>query len=244
MLPFRAPMMTKRFAAAGGVLIPYVGGKTNPVIASNTLAETIDLTSGFSGGIDTAPSEDDLVLLFFSIFSTSDRNVSVTSSGWTEIADLYGNDARDSNLGIYYKFMGATPDTSVTLGTIANENFSAVAALQVWRGVDQTTPLDVAIATAVGGNTGRPDPPSITPVTAGSVVSVVGAAAGDSFAALTSSDLDNFIQLISVGGVALAIVAAGSMPWSGGAVDPALFGGGTEAVNASWTAASIALRPA
>jgi hypothetical protein len=74
--------------------------------------------------------------------------------------------------------MGATPDTSITLtgGTLSADDAGAVV-VQVWRGVDPTTPFDVTQTTATGTNSVLCDPPAITPVTPGAVI-VSGGAGG------------------------------------------------------------------
>ena len=62
---------------------------------------------------------------------------------------LYVNGTTDTNLAIYYKKMGASPDTSFQLSIPAMSGHSYAVAVQVFRGVDTVTPLDVATTTDV-----------------------------------------------------------------------------------------------
>lgn len=136
-------------------------------------------------------------------------------------------------------------DTSVTTTAVGNLGAGRCVGVMVFRGVDNTTPMDVAATTAVGGNTGQADPPAITPSTSGAVIVAIGAGVDSTNgAAFTSSDLSNFQSPTATGGTYNGTVGMGSHAWSGsGSFDPAQFGGGYTGTSAAWAAATLALRP-
>lgn len=223
--------------------IQYVGGYVQGFVGG-TGDRTITLTS-LTGGLASAPATDDLVIVYFGTGSTVDRDLVV--SGYTEIAELYSNDTEDTNLVVARKFMGATPDTSFTLtgGTLSTSDAGAVA-VQVWRGVNQTTPLDVTRTTATGVNSILCNPPAITPVTAGAIIVAGGAGAHDdaTIRTFSSSDLTSFI---SAGGsdTNSVTIGLGYKVWTSGAFDPAAFTySSADSTAFSWAAVTLALRPA
>ena len=222
--------------------ILYVGGKTWSR-AGATTTTNVSLTD-LTGGIASAPAENDYVVVMQGIGSNADRAVA-TTSGYTELADIYANGTTyDANLGVDAKFMGSTPDTTVTIGSSGSANDAQAAWIMVFRGVDLTTPMDVAVVTATGTGTANPNPGAITPITTGSVGVFSGAQAAATAAALTSSDLTAFASVNQADTNDIA-VGAGYIEWSGsGAMDPAVFGGGSNNSANSWAAVSIALRPA
>jgi len=222
--------------------ILYVGGKTWSR-AGATTTTNVSLTD-LTGGVASAPAENDYVVVMQGIGSNADRAVA-TTSGYTELADIYANGTTyDANLGVDAKFMGSTPDTTVTIGSSGSANDAQAARIMVFRGVDLTTPMDVAVVTATGTGTAKPNPGAITPITTGSVGVFSGAQAAATAAALTSSDLTAFASVNQADTNDIA-VGAGYIEWSGsGAMDPAVFGGGSNNSANSWAAVSIALRPA
>ena len=105
--------------------------------------------------------ENDIVIVAAMIPTLGDIDVAMNTAGYTEVADLFADDTNDTNLGVFYKVMGVTPDTTavVTGGGNASDGNSAVAL--VFRNVDPTTPMDVAATTATGVNSGNANPASI-----------------------------------------------------------------------------------
>lgn len=227
-------------AATSG--IRYVGGYVQGFVGT-TSNVTISLTS-LTGGLASAPAAGDLVIVYFGTCSIVDRDLVV--GGYIEVADLYVNDGVDTNLAAAYKFMGGTPDTSFTLtGGTRSSTDAGTVAVQVWRGVNATTPLDVAATTATGLNTVLCNPPAITPVTSGAVI-VAGGAGGhvDGIQTYSSSDLTGFRSVGSDDSNDVTI-GLGYKVWTSGAFDPAQFTrGGADSVSYSWAAVTLALRPA
>lgn len=229
-------------AAAPAAGIQYVGGYVQGLIGT-TANLNITLTS-LTGGLASAPAAGDLVIVYFGTGSTVDRNLVV--SGYTEVTELYSNDGADTNLVAAYKFMGGTPDTSFTLtGGTLNTADAGVVAVQVWRGVNTTTPLDVTSTTATGTNSVRCNPPAITPVTSGAVI-VAGGSGAHAIGAQTysSSDLTAF-RSVGTDDNNDATIGLGYKVWTSGAFDPAQFTfSAGDNLAYSWAAVTLALRPA
>jgi hypothetical protein len=226
--------------------IRFVGGATASKVGATSGDTTIALNSGLTGGIASAVSPGDLVIAAFGTGSTADRTLAITS-GYTLIgSEQYANDTFDTNLRCAYKFMGATPDTTTTFGPTGSTSDAGAMAVYVFRGVDPTTPLDVAAVQATALNTSRVVPPDITPSTVGAFPVVIGAAAHnggtDTF---TSSDLTDFR---TVGGNDTNDVTLGighQDNWSSGATNFATWGHSqADSTSFCWAATTIALRPA
>jgi hypothetical protein len=146
---------------------------------------------------------------------------------------------------VSYKFMGSTPDTSVTIPGSGNAADGQAWTIQVFRGVDPTTPLDVTPTYATGqGTNNRPDPAAITPVTAGAWIAVcTGGAAANATSALTAGYLTN-LRFANGADTNDGCAASGYYTgWTSGSYDPAVFGGGNVNAANSWGATTIALRP-
>lgn len=224
--------------------IQYVGG------ATSLNASAISLAS-LTGGIGGPVQEGDFVLVGHAAAGTTDQSPLVTQAGFTNFADLYGNDTIDTNLVVAYKRMGATPDASVTVNSVGTVTADAHTSLaMVFRGVDPTTPFDVTHTTAAGANSGVPNPPSITPVTAGAVVvaivssSISGGSTGMAYSAAPSG-FSSLLQTILTTTSRDGMIGAAHKFWSGsGAEDPGTFATTNTATSSAWAAYTIALRPA
>ncbi len=184
-------------ASGAGSGIVYVGGKVDS--RATTTGSWVVSLSGLSGGIASSPAAGDLVVVVFGQSAAGDFNM-ILNTGYTEVIDLWSADSSEINLGVYHKIMGGTPDTDCTATVNATSGVTAAMIIQVWRGVNATTPMDVT-PTATGSNNGSvANPPSITPVTPGAVVIGIGAAgsAFNSGIIYTSSDLSNFLHIEQV----------------------------------------------
>lgn len=213
----------------------YVAGTTEQIQA-DTVNEVINLPANLL--------QNDLVVVALAIAGTTDKTYRI--SGYTQVVDLYANDDFDANLQVGYKFMGATPDTTVTItgGTGSGVDGGAIA-IHVWRGIDTTTPLDVTTTTITQTNTGIPNPPAITPTTANSVVLVAAASAhnggNDTY---TATQLANFLTVGEGGDTNDATVGLGSFDWVSGAFDPNAFTWSQgDQTTYSTASCSLALRP-
>ena len=242
--PFGMPIL-----AAPDSGIQFVGGNTLGKLGSTSSSSTIALNSGLTGGSDSGVSAGDFVIAVFGSSATADRTLAITdgTSNYTLIdSELWSDDTRDTNLRVAYKFMGGTPDTATTFGPTGDNADAGGTAVYVFRGVDPSTPLDVAAVPATGTDTSRADPPSITPTTAGAFIVCVGAAAHDGdIDTFTSSDLVGFLTVGRGDTNDITIGIGHKADWASGPFDAAAFGH-TQADSPafSWAAMSIALRPA
>ena len=219
----------------------YVGGQ---IAAYQGTTSTSTITFNLTGGAGTTPLANDLVLVAVSVGANSNLNQSLAVTGYTSIAELYAPDSQSSDLFVGYKFMGATPDTNFTRPQTGNTQHAGAYAIHVWRNADLTTPLDVTSTVTQGLNTAIPNPSAITPVTANTQIVVVAASAHlAGTPTFTASYLSNFITVGSADNVDTTL-GVGNVAWTSGSYDPAAWTfGGTDSVNYSYAAATIALRP-
>lgn len=228
--------------------IEYVGGQVAAVDGSTATNTTV--TIALTGGIASTPAEGDFVLISYGIDSTG--NIAMTSgklitADYSLVAETYVLDGQASNAAFWRKFMGAVPDTTLVVGPTGATTWAGAVSIQVFRGVDPTTPLDVAAVTATAANTVIVDPPSITPETSGAVIVVIGhgAHATTAPALFTASYLSNFKTVLSYVGSRNATVGAGWVSWTSGAYNPAAWTF-TSSNSSQYSNSSItmALRPA
>ena len=217
-----------------------------------TSAQTINF-SLLRNESNAAPTllEGDVVLVAVNNASTVNRpEGALTPSGYTaSITSLYANDSNDVNLQVAYKVMGVTPDTTVAIPA-SNATTAGVAyAIYVFRGLDNTTPLDVNPAVASATNSGKANAPPITPATDGAWIFVVGAAAVAAGAVFTNAgDLSATTNHFRSATITTTtndanIVGGIKTDWVSGEFNPIVFGGSTTTNTGSWAAVTIALRP-
>lgn len=225
----------------------YVGGQVGGRAGSTS---TSSVNFVLTGGIDTLPRAGDYVIIEVTVGSAGRNNPQAitTPAGYSAIGQLNSASAAfDTSMNVSRKFMGGTPDTSFTLPSTGNIQDAQRYLVQVWRNVDPTTPDDVTPVSATGaGVTSRPNPGSITPVTAGAVVVILGAGAAGTGANYTAPA--NYTTDFLTGFTADtndALIGGGyRTDWTSGAEDPAAFGGGSNTTSDSWAAYTLALRPA
>jgi hypothetical protein len=219
--------------------IVFVGGKIG---GGN---ETVALNSGLTGGIASSASSGDFVIGIIAQGENSDLTLSITDgTNPYELlgSELYVNGGYDINLRAAYKRI--TADTTITFGTSFGSGIStALVGVLVFRLVDATTPIDVAVTTATG-TTNDTDPPAITPTSPNCFLVVIGAAGqvGESLPEYTSSELSDFFAGKSVGFQPCSLGFGHIPSHPGGAFNPAVFGGTGGA--SAWAAMTVALRSA
>lgn len=222
--------------------IQYVGGQT-------FFAQTGSVTFNLTGGIASTPATDDLVLISYAEASSGDVSLAsaITTSGYTQVAELFANDSNDANLAVFYKVMGATPNTTVSAKTAASSQNGAACVVHVFRGVDTTTPLDVTSTTATNIDTGNTNPAAITPATSGNVIIPFGCyAEGNVARSYTApSYLSNFRQTNRVGTTYGIVTGSGHVTGqpAGVSYDPATWLASNDSSSYSWCAVTLALRP-
>lgn len=224
----------------------YIGTTTGTKVGSGT--HTVPLRGFRADGSIWAALAGDFVLASAGVGSVggTDRDLTITD-GSTDYrlleTELFSDgSAYSANFRVAYKFL-ATPDVNATFGSSAGAGDGSAVALRVYRGIDPVDPIDAATTAATGLETGQPDPPSILPMSAytGFVVGI-GVGASGAAAALTSSDLDDFVAVTETTATNRVQLGVGHVEWTSGDVDPAQFGGGTTDGAESWAAMTVGLR--
>lgn len=224
--------------------IAYVGGqvagRTNPTSAT-------EVTFSFTGGLSSTPAAGDLVIVTAVTGSQGGTPAMAvtTPTGYTALGQLDQPATRDTSLDVSYKFMGGTPDTTVTIPGTTDNAWAEAYSIQAFRGVDTTTPLDATSTSAENIDSSRCNPASITPVTTGAYVVICGGGAAATGANYTApaNYTTNFLTA-SGADTTDAMVGSGYREWAGGAENPAAYTGGTTNAGDTWAVYTIALRPA
>lgn len=178
----------------------------------------------------TLPSgmvKGDLVLLF----AGADSNYPSLPTGWTNV-NTYISGTEYARFA--YKFMGNTPDTSVSVTVSGGGAVGCI----VLRNANFAT-LNVASAT---GSSGMPNPPNQTTVYTSGICLAVGFLDDDNVASSVTApagfDLQFSAQSTTLG---QTVMLASQQTSSGSAIDPAAFGGtGSD----DWVALTITLETA
>lgn len=227
--------------------IQFVGGAIASKVGAAAGNSTIPLNSGLTGGIEAAARPGDFVLAAFSTGSSVDRTLAITDGtlDYTLIGSELSNAGSSShhNLRVARKFI--TSDTDTTFGPTGNTSDAGAMAVYVFRGVDTSTPLDVAVTTATGTLNWGPNPPSITPITPGAFIVCLGGSASQ-VADVAPSNPGGVSDFFSIGQSDTYRTGLGIChkdDWISGAFDCPAFGGGAEA-GSVFSAMTIALRPA
>lgn len=231
--------------------ITFVGSVVKT--GNNGLDIVVNMTTELrdEANANVVPADGDLVVVAYGNGAAFDHNMQViTAPAYTEVCDLYSNasSTNDINLGVFYRILQSGDSRSLTVdGAGINANGVSVVVM-VFRGVDDTTPMDVAAVTDSGIAFGRPNPPAITPTTPGAWIVVAGAAGAFSGAAFTNSDLSTSTNHWRTGNgddTQDSMIGLGvKTNWASGAFDPAQWGGGTTGGTDAWIACTMALRPA
>lgn len=224
--------------------IQLVGGASGGL--NNSSASTYNISlSALTGGIASSPSAGDIIIVVSGWASTTNGDPGVTTAGYTEIADLYSNDDHDVNMSVSYLVISGTPPTSVTVSASGVSGNNSAATVGVFRGVDNTTPLDVTTTTATGFNGTDFNPAAITPITSGAWVVATGMSAGLNSGTYTAASGYTEIADIGTGSSGTRNSSSGIFykAWTSGVEDPGTFTNSTGGTGASWASATIALRP-
>lgn len=215
--------------------IQFVGQASFP-----TPATSFSLT-GLTGGLASAPADDDLVVLLAFVPSNVSSRPTVSTSGYTTVTPPTAPGLIAPNTVLATKVMGGSPDTSVSVSV------ASAARVMVFRGVDPSTPLDVAAVAASGAGpnvvTG-----AITPSTSGAWIVVAGViTAGSTSTDVVLSapgDLDVFASAAMTSGTYRGAGGLGYYDgWTTGAFDPANWSSDASGLYDQYEAYTLALRP-
>lgn len=213
----------------------FVGGYK--VGIPGTASETVVSLTSLTGGLASAPAEDDIVIVSYASAYSSD--IGMDSTGYTEAVE--GFNSNGINYGVWWKKMTSTPDTSVTVSQTGGTLYAGAVAIHVWRGQDLSspfcaTPLTVDHSEALS----KPNPPAIYSPYNGAVILCVGASTGFGTVTYTAGYLSNLVQVYQTDSADVAI-GLGSVVSTGGSYNPAEWG----ATNVSYSsAATLALKGA
>lgn len=233
--------------------ITFVGGVQGGR-AGSTATTTQSISTTLTGGSNTSPSAGDLVVVWCASASDStgsptDQAISGNNSGAYSTLTFQSTSATtyDTFSQMSYKIQGGTVDTTLTIPSSGNARNAQRWVVQVFRGVDATTPIDVTSIYASGTGTGRPNPDAITPSTAGAwIVTGYASAAATGTVYTTPTGVTNpFWPNTSLDTADCMIGATFYNSWTSGSYDPpAVTAGGTTNAADSWTATTLAIRPA
>lgn len=154
----------------------YTGGKTIPTFVGSftrAVANGGDATVFLSG-----LAENDFVIVIGNIASSTTGVAPTTSSsGWTQLATGTSDDTNATGSTVFYKVMGATPDTDfVVQGSGVSADSTCGIAL-AFRGLDATTQIDATTTSASAADTKFPTFTSITSSANDRILVLIGAAA-------------------------------------------------------------------
>lgn len=198
----------------------FVGGSVVGFLGTNS--ETVVSLTSLTGGLASAPAEDDIVIVFYATGVQGGVDLDMYATGYTEVMDNYNSAGSGAlNYGIWWKKMTATPDTSVTVSKTASTAVAGVVVVHVWRGQDLTSPFCATpLSTDHTGISDDPDPPLIYSPYRGAVILCCGAtyiAGGNHY---TASYLSNFFEDYKLDGSGVT-AGMGSVVASGGNYNPA-----------------------
>jgi hypothetical protein len=223
-------------------------GPENPF----TLVGSSTVGNSTSGGTITATipagrMAGDFILVVHAARSAANLNMLLADPTYTTIADLYSDvsGSVDANLGVHWKISNGT---ETTLALPGGTGFtSAACSVQVWRGADLASPLDVMQVAATGISTGKAVNPGITTVTDGCLV----LAAATNFTVIpgivVSPPLEYTNATVSSppsGTLVPRASIASKFSGSAGATSGGVWVIGSDSPSYSWCACTLALRPA
>lgn len=226
--------------------IQYVGG--NAIGRAGSVSTVVQSLSGLSGGIASSPSPGDLVVVTI-VVGTQGRNPSqaLSGQGYVDLTQLNSAaDTYDTTLGVSYKIMGSTPDANVIIPATANVLDGQARIVQVFRGVDPSSPMDATANSATGIDTGRFNAPAIDPVTAGAWIVICGGSGCATGTTAYVAPAGFTTNWRSANGADTNDGEAGAgyyRGWASGRYDPAVVTGGSTTATSSWAARTLALRP-
>lgn len=209
-------------------------------------------TTGLTGGIDTQARTGDLLIVASGWTSTTDGNPGVLDATytWTEVADLWANDAADAHLSVAYAHASSSPPATLSVSGNGYVGNGGGAVLYVLRGHDSGTPMDVAATSAAVINGNIVTPVAITPTTSGAVLVAIGLGGLVTANGITISDLSlgfagKAIFQTTVGTTRNSAFGVCHKLWRNvGAETPGVWTFSGTNVNHSYCTVTLAIRPA
>ena len=194
---------------------------------------TFTYGGNLTGGTDSTVQQGDLVFINIGGYQTAGVTFSNSSGFSGKAGASTADDQAVLTLRLFRKFMGATPDTSISVTSSASitPTFQAYVFRYTGQTAGDLSSTETEIKTWL--SSGALTPGAVTPENEGSVVVVFAGFAtydGGSLGTVTNSGLDDF----STGGTTNVKVAAGvaQYDWTSGTVSPSAFDEVTDNGNA------------
>ncbi len=198
-----------QMATSGVAAAPAAGTFVDSATANATATSvTIDYSS-----ISTQSGDVAIV----AVSGTNSTASYPSTSGWTNVDFVKGNDTRDGSVSVAYRVLDGT-ETSVTAPV--NNSFGGAAIILVFRNIDQTTPLDVTHTTQTTIDTNNAVTAAITPSNDSTIVCLMGASseADSSSVTVVNSSLDEVFAegVTGISGVTTFVAAGYAEDQAGG----------------------------
>lgn len=203
-------------ASAGIKLV----GSTGTSINGNANDITVPLNT-LTGGLDTLPSEGDIVVVFTSHSNGSAYSMHVPT-GYTMVTQGSSDAVRQCTSTLSYKIMGAVPDTSLVIPDGSRTQYlSGTVHILVFKGVDLTTPFGAA-STITKLDSILAQAPTITPTVPGSIMLVGGSGGHVSSYGQFYEPVDNVLMYTTrLGNDSTDVIGGfGYYEWAGGTFTP------------------------
>ena len=222
----------------------YVGGTTGTGTATGY---AVSLNGTLTGGIASSPAVGDLVVVMSAFGNTAASAPAITGNNSGAYAGIgtaiHANDTWDTEVRPFYKVMGATPDTSLSVTRTNSAVYGGATVVQVWRGVDTASPF-IGTTQTSGTNGCVINPPAYNPAVADALIIAGGAGtmAATSSAYTAFSGMSNFITAKGDGSTSDTAAAMASFLYAGASYDPPAVSGGTTSTSSSWGGFTFAFR--
>lgn len=136
-------------------------GTTTLAFSGTTYLNKTSAGAGSGGQIDIFFTADGIqpgdMIIAVNAVGTSGRNPPLAVTGYTTLADtLVDGTTYDTRLWVGYKFMGATPDTSVVFPRSGNNADAQNVQYIIARGIDPDSPIDGSVIIRGAAGTGVP----------------------------------------------------------------------------------------
>lgn len=232
----------------GGV--QYVGHNGNGDNFGN--AYQVPVTGFFNSNGGRTPQVGDLVIALHSLATqaSGDRTMSITSAGFTKLADLYSANSYSAHLGVSYWFISGSVPQYINVAGSFLSNSPQVTTLHVFRNVNPSSPFSVSLTTATGTGI-NVNPPPITPAHSGSVILAGGCFSFQDpntypgYNPPSGQDYPTYYGTFTQAPYPYGAVVTTQSTWTSGTVDPPQWTfNPASAPSSSWIGVSLAIRPA
>lgn len=229
--------------------IQFVGGYVYSTFSGGSSGNEI-IVDRLSGGIDTKPQYNDLIVTAFGIGEGVGRGLYIEGGiGATTINSSFANDTYDLIFSTGYTFYDGSTITAHSDGSGSpSTSYQMAIGAMVFRYVDTETPMDVTPDTSAVTSNPNPNPDSITPVTDGVLGVGIGLNASnmpDELFRKPTGMTDFFTTGSNSGSGWSVTIGMGIQPVTNGTINPETFTwlGSTTSAYVPHGEATLALRP-